>query len=65
MKNRNKKIIVEPDRTNAIRKALSCAQPGDVVVLAGKGHETYQILSTGKIHYDEREVVAGILAGNA
>ena len=35
---------------------------GDVVLLAGKGHETYQILNTGKIHYDEREVVAGILA---
>ena len=60
-KHRNKKIIVEPDRTEAIRKALSLAQEGDVVVLAGKGHETYQILSTGKIHYDEREIVAQIL----
>ena len=59
---RNKKIIVEPDRTAAIRKALETAQSGDAVVLAGKGHETYQILSTGKIHYDEREVVAQILA---
>ncbi len=61
-KHRHKKIIVEPDRTAAIKKALACAQPGDVVVLAGKGHETYQILSTGKIHYDEREVVAQILS---
>lgn len=61
VKHHNKKIIVEPDRTAAIRKALSDAGEGDVVVLAGKGHETYQILSTGKIHYDEREVVANIL----
>ena len=60
-KHRNKKIVVEADRTKAISKALSCAQPGDVVVLAGKGHETYQILSTGKIHYDEREIVASLL----
>lgn len=55
------KIIVECDRTKAIEKALSIAEENDVVVLAGKGHETYQILSTGKIHYDEREVVASIL----
>lgn len=55
------KIIVEVDRTKAIGKALSIAEEGDVVVLAGKGHETYQILSTGKIHYDEREVVASLL----
>lgn len=35
--------------------------PGDIVLLAGKGHETYQILPTGTIHFDEREVVAEIL----
>ena len=34
------------------------------MVVAGKGHETYQILNTGKIHYDEREVVRGILDGS-
>ncbi|MBR1811501.1 MAG: UDP-N-acetylmuramoyl-L-alanyl-D-glutamate--2,6-diaminopimelate ligase [Clostridia bacterium] len=54
---------VEVDRTEAIRQALSEAQAGDTVVLAGKGHETYQILNTGKIHYDEREIVKGILEG--
>ncbi len=59
------KIIVDPDRTNAIRKALHMAQEGDIVVLAGKGQETYQILASGKIHYDEREIVAKILAENA
>lgn len=56
------KLIVETDRTEAIRKALNIAREGDVIVLAGKGHETYQILSTGKIHYDEREIVKNILA---
>ena len=57
------KIKAITDRTEAIRYALSIAKAGDVVLLAGKGHETYQILNTGKIHYDEREVVAQILKG--
>ena len=51
------------NRTEAIKYAMSIAKAGDVVLLAGKGHETYQILNTGKIHYDEREVVADILKG--
>ena len=50
------------DRTQAIAAALAEAQAGDVVILAGKGHETYQILGTEKIHYDEREIVADILS---
>lgn len=57
------KIKAITDRTEAIRYALSIAKAGDVVLLAGKGHETYQILNTGKIHYDEREIVAQILKG--
>ena len=56
------KIHVECDRTKAIEKALSIAKKDDVVLLAGKGHETYQILNTGKIHYDEREIVKEILS---
>ncbi|MBQ6543938.1 MAG: UDP-N-acetylmuramyl-tripeptide synthetase, partial [Clostridia bacterium] len=60
-KHKHAKVIVEADRTAAIAKALSAAQENDVVILAGKGHETYQILSTGKIHYDEREIIANIL----
>ncbi len=61
MKKAKAKVIVQSDRTKAIEKALSLAKAGDVVLLAGKGHETYQILSTGKIHYDEREVIKNIL----
>jgi UDP-N-acetylmuramoyl-L-alanyl-D-glutamate--2,6-diaminopimelate ligase len=49
------------DRREAIRHALSGAQAGDVVVLAGKGHETYQIFADRTIHFDEREVVRDIL----
>lgn len=49
------------DRTSAIEKALKKAREGDAVVLAGKGHETYQVIGKEKIHYDEREIVAGIL----
>ncbi len=63
MENVKARVQRIPDRTQAIRWALSHAKKGDVVLLAGKGHETYQILNTGKIHYDEREVVAGILKG--
>ena len=55
------KLIVEPDRTKAIAKAMSAAGEGDVILLAGKGHETYQILSDGKIHYDEREIISSLL----
>lgn len=55
------RVVVEPDRTKAIAKALTMAEAGDIVLLAGKGHETYQILSTGKIHFDEREKIREIL----
>ncbi len=61
----NAKVIVDSDRTGAIEKALETAKEGDIVVLAGKGQETYQILASGKIHFDEREVVAKILSEKA
>ncbi len=57
----NTPYVVIEDRKQAIEYALKNAQKGDIIVLAGKGHETYQVLSTGKIHFDEREVVADIL----
>ena len=43
------------DRAQAIRSAILNAQPGDGIVIAGKGHEDYQILGTEKIHFDDRE----------
>lgn len=51
------------NRVEAIRLALEMAEPGDTVVMAGKGHETYQINNDGVIHFDEREVVDDILKG--
>ena len=51
-------VRVEPDRRRAIRLALSAAEPGDVVVLAGKGHETYQEMGGVAYHLDEREEIA-------
>lgn len=60
IKNKNNiKIIV--DRKEAIRFALKNAQKGDIIILAGKGHETYQITNNGKIHFDEREIIRDIL----
>ncbi len=52
--------VVE-NRIEAIKYAVSIAVKDDIIVLAGKGHETYQILKTGTIHLDEREVVAEAL----
>ena len=48
-------IDVMIDRAAAIAHAISIAQPGDGVLIAGKGHEDYQILGTEKIHFDDRE----------
>ncbi|AFY70656.1 UDP-N-acetylmuramoylalanyl-D-glutamate--2,6-diaminopimelate ligase [Thalassoporum mexicanum PCC 7367] len=47
--------IVEVDRHQAIEMAILQANPGDMIVIAGKGHEDYQILGTEKIHFDDRE----------
>lgn len=52
------------NRREAIKKALEIAKKDDVILIAGKGHETYQILKTGKIHFDEREVIEEILKKN-
>ena len=53
--------VAEPDRAKAIRRALEEAKPGDVVLLAGKGHETYQILKDRTIDFDDRETAREIL----
>ena len=49
--------VVEPDRRAAIRYALSQGRPGDVILLAGKGHETYQEIGGVRYHLDEREEI--------
>lgn len=48
---------VIPDRGEAIRYAIREARPGDLVLVAGKGHEDYQIIGTEKVHFDDREEV--------
>jgi UDP-N-acetylmuramyl-tripeptide synthetase len=48
-------FIVEPDRRTAIAAAIQTARRGDIVLIAGKGHEDYQILGTERIHFDDRE----------
>ena len=50
------KVFVEPDREQAIELAVEQARPGDVVLIAGKGHETTQVLKDGAIPFDDREV---------
>jgi len=49
---------IEPDRREAIFQAISKAAPNDVVIIAGKGHETYQIVGSDKFHFDDREIAA-------
>ena len=60
-KKRPAQYLVEPDREKAIQKILNMAEAGDVVILAGKGHETYQVLADETIHCDDREVARTVL----
>jgi len=55
-------VVVEPDRAAAIRHVIDTAEAGDVILIAGKGHEDYQILGTTKHHFDDREQAAAALA---
>ena len=60
-----KAVEAIPDRRQAIFVAIAMAQPGDTVVIAGKGHEDYQILKNETIHFDDREVAREALGGMA
>jgi len=53
--------LMEPDRAAAIRRAIEQARPGDILILAGKGHETYQVLKDRTIAFDDREVARDVL----
>ncbi len=55
--------IVEPDRARAIELAIGQAEPNDVVLIAGKGHETYQIIGGEKIHFSDKEIAQQCLRG--
>jgi UDP-N-acetylmuramoyl-L-alanyl-D-glutamate--2,6-diaminopimelate ligase len=56
LQNSHRRVWVEEERGAAIRMALSMAKKGDLVLIAGKGHETYQIIGNEKHHFDDREV---------
>ncbi|MFC1500640.1 glutamate ligase domain-containing protein, partial [Candidatus Zixiibacteriota bacterium] len=55
--------LVESDRRAAIARAIGEALPGDVVLVAGKGHEQYQLIGPDRHPFDEREVVAEAVMG--
>ena len=55
-------FVAEPDRRTAIALGLRAARRGDVVLIAGKGHETYQVIGGQTIHFDDREEAARVLA---
>jgi UDP-N-acetylmuramoyl-L-alanyl-D-glutamate--2,6-diaminopimelate ligase len=57
-----KPYLVITDRAAAIEAAIGAARPGDAVVLAGKGHEDYQIIGERKVHFDDREQARAAIA---
>ena len=61
-KQQMKKVVAITDRREAIRTACMMAQKGDVILIAGKGHEDYQEIKGVKHHFDDREVVSDIFA---
>jgi UDP-N-acetylmuramoyl-L-alanyl-D-glutamate--2,6-diaminopimelate ligase len=58
----NPRLVVEPDRRAAIRRALSAAKPGDIVVIAGKGHENYQEIAGQRVPFDDASEAREALA---
>jgi UDP-N-acetylmuramoyl-L-alanyl-D-glutamate--2,6-diaminopimelate ligase len=58
---RSAKHTTEPDRGLAIEQIMKMAEPEDLVILAGKGHETCQVLADRTIHFDDREVASQVL----
>ena len=58
---RHTSVLREVDRQAAIERAIKCAQPGDIVLIAGKGHEDYQIIGKEKKHFSDREVVENLI----
>ena len=59
-----KNYVIEPDRKAAICRALAQAQQDDIVIIAGKGHEDYQLVGTQKRHFSDQETVREFLRSN-
>ena len=55
-------FYVEPDRRTALEIGVRASNPGDIIVAAGKGHETYQVIKTGTIDFDDRKILRKALA---
>lgn len=62
-KRKDEDYLVIENREEAIRRGISTARSGDLVMIAGKGHENYQILGDRRIHFDDREVARAALEG--
>ncbi|MBM2841330.1 MAG: UDP-N-acetylmuramoyl-L-alanyl-D-glutamate--2,6-diaminopimelate ligase [Bacteroidetes bacterium] len=62
---KGKEVHTEADRGKAIRMALGLARRGDVVLVAGKGHEDYQVVGTEKHHFDDREEIERFIRANS
>ena len=58
------RLVVEPDRHRAVSLVIGAARPGDVVLIAGKGHETYQEIAGRRLDFDDRSVATGLLAAS-
>jgi UDP-N-acetylmuramoyl-L-alanyl-D-glutamate--2,6-diaminopimelate ligase len=55
-------VLAIPDRREAIKTAVMLAREGDIVLVAGKGHETYQEIEGKKYPFDDREILRGLLS---
>jgi UDP-N-acetylmuramyl-tripeptide synthetase len=62
---RKNDLFIEPNRSPAITSALSMARAGDIVLIAGKGHEDYQIIGKTKHHFSDKEVVQEFIAARS
>ncbi|MCK6554024.1 UDP-N-acetylmuramoyl-L-alanyl-D-glutamate--2,6-diaminopimelate ligase [Candidatus Binatia bacterium] len=60
--NAGNRVRSDVDRARAIAAAIDAAEPGDLVLIAGKGHETYQLFAGRRVHFDDREVARAALA---
>jgi len=64
-KSQGKPVVIEADRRAAIERIIADARPGDVVLIAGKGHENYQVVGTQKHHFDDLEEARRVIQGLA